>query len=349
MSRSLRILYPNAHYHVMNRGLGRQKIFHDVKDYEFFLDLLEKSHHRYKAEILAYCLMSNHYHICINTPLGNLNAIMRYINSLYAKKCNKNKMTDGPIFRGRYKAILIDTDDYLIQVNRYIHLNPVSAKIVLNPENYQWSSYSYYVGNKNKPDWLFCDKVLDFFGNTAQIEKFRHFTTSNINQKIVEFYDGSGKIPAYDIIPVLGSENFMRDIKENHLNVALDYNIPPQQSRLIKYFLPSVEEIIEAVARYYQVEISSIKKPIVKRSENKPRKIAFYLACDDSGKTHKEIAESFEGLSPSSFSKAYFRIKNEIIKNELILKEIESIRASVANTQIHSQNPQNIILPDARI
>ena len=113
----------------MNRGSGRQKIFHGAKYYEAFLETLEESHNRFDAQIHAYCLMDNHYHLSIATPRANLGRIMRHINGVYTQRYNRLKRTDGPLFRGRYKAILIDDDAYLLQLGRYIHRNPAVAPL----------------------------------------------------------------------------------------------------------------------------------------------------------------------------------------------------------------------------
>ena len=128
MPRPLRIEYENAYYHVMNRGRGRQQIFHDEDYYRTFLDTVAEANKRFGAVVHAYCLLGNHYHLLIQTPEGNLDRIMRHINGVYTQRYNRLKRTDGPLFRGRYKAILVDADAYLLQLSRYIHRNPVEMK-----------------------------------------------------------------------------------------------------------------------------------------------------------------------------------------------------------------------------
>ena len=108
----------DAFYHVMNRGRARQTIFHDEDDYQAFLKTLEESYERFDAVIHAYCLMNNHYHLLIETPRANLDRIMRHINGVYTQRYNRLKRVDGPLFRGRYKAILVDKDEYLLQLSR---------------------------------------------------------------------------------------------------------------------------------------------------------------------------------------------------------------------------------------
>jgi len=121
MPRPQRIEYENAFYHVMNRGRGKQIVFHSDEYYLSFLTLLAETRQRFGCVIHAYCLMANHYHLLIETPRANLSRIMRHINGVYTQRYNRLKKTDGPLFRGRYKSILVEQDAYLLQLTRYIH------------------------------------------------------------------------------------------------------------------------------------------------------------------------------------------------------------------------------------
>lgn len=136
MTRALRVEYPGAWYHVMNRGAARQNVFHKLKDFNSLLELIEEVVMRYGIEVHAYCLMSNHYHLLIRTLVTNLSRAMRHLNGLYTQRYNRSRQIDGPLFRGRFKSILVDADCYLLQLSRYIHLNPVVAMITQKPEEY---------------------------------------------------------------------------------------------------------------------------------------------------------------------------------------------------------------------
>ena len=175
MPRPPRIQYENAFYHVMNRGRGRRWIFHSKAYYEAFLQTLEESHDRFDAIFHAYCLMGNHYHLLVETPQANLDRIMRHINGVYTQRYNRLKRTDGPLFRGRYKSILIDADAYLLQVGRYIHRNPLEikggAKDVL--EVYQWSSYLAYVNRGLTPGWLTREQTYRTLGGKSPSANYR--------------------------------------------------------------------------------------------------------------------------------------------------------------------------------
>ena len=186
--RPLRLEYEKAWYHVMNRGAAYQEIFKTNKHRQLFLDLLEDASSLFGIRIHAYCLMNNHYHLLVNTPRGNLSQAMRNINGLYTQRFNRLVKRDGPLFRGRYKAIVVDHDSYLLQVSRYIHLNPVEAKLSENPYHYRWSSFQYYFQNENKPAWLQIDKILSMVSNRNKREKYALYVI-DINRLCANFFD----------------------------------------------------------------------------------------------------------------------------------------------------------------
>src|SRR5881296_3396831 len=129
MARPLRIQFPSAVYHVMNRGTARQVTFLSDEDYGECLKTLSEAHSLWGIEVFADCLMRNHYHVCLRTPKGNLARVMRHVDGLYTQRFNRRHGRDGTLFRGRYKAILVDANEYLTAVVRYIHLNPVEVGI----------------------------------------------------------------------------------------------------------------------------------------------------------------------------------------------------------------------------
>ena len=151
MARPLRVEYPGAYYHVINRGNNQEKIFLNDRDKQKFLEYLGKANERFSVIIHTYCLMSNHFHLLVQTPEPNLSRAMQWINVSYATYFNRKRGRCGHLFQGRFKAILIDADGYLKHLSRYIHVNPVRAKIVSTPSKYQWSSYSAYIGKEKTP------------------------------------------------------------------------------------------------------------------------------------------------------------------------------------------------------
>ena len=171
MARSLRIEYPNAWYHVMNRGRRGEDIFADQKDYDVFLAILQESAQMFGVRIAAYCLMSNHYHLLLQTPSGNLSRVMRHVNGVYTQRYNRRRTIDGQLFRGRYKSILVEEDTYLLELLRYIHRNPVRAGICQAVEDYRWSSHRGYLSAAKKWDWLDKQALLGMFPSNLARQK----------------------------------------------------------------------------------------------------------------------------------------------------------------------------------
>jgi len=130
MARPLRIEFAGASYHITARGNERKDIFKSVRDRDRFLSCLESATERYGAVVHAYCLMTNHYHLLLATPSGNLSQIMRHINGAYTMYFNTKRKRSGHLFQGRYRGILVEADEYAKELSRYIHLNPVRAGIV---------------------------------------------------------------------------------------------------------------------------------------------------------------------------------------------------------------------------
>jgi REP element-mobilizing transposase RayT len=157
MARPLRIEFPGAVYHVTSRGDRREPIFVDDEDRFALLDVVGQAMSRFSGELLAYCLMGNHYHFVLHTRQANLSSLMRHVNGVYTQLFNRRHDKIGHLFQGRFKAILVDRDAYLLEVCRYVELNPVRAKMVRKPEAWPWSSYRAHVGQAAAPDWLDVD------------------------------------------------------------------------------------------------------------------------------------------------------------------------------------------------
>jgi len=172
MARPLRIEYPDAVYHVTSRGNARNYIFHSDQDREKFLFILDTVVRRFNWLCHAYCLMDNHYHLLIETPDGNLSSGMRQLNGIYTQKYNYLHGKTGHVFQGRYKAILVDKESYLLELSRYVVLNPVRAKMISKPEEWKWSSYRYTAGIKKAPVYLTTDWILGHFSkNKTEAQK----------------------------------------------------------------------------------------------------------------------------------------------------------------------------------
>lgn len=307
----------------MNRGAGQKNIYKKLAHKKLFLNLLEDASSLFNIEIHAYCLMSNHYHLLIKTPLGNLSRAMRHINGVYTQLFNKDEKTDGPLFRGRYKAILVSYEEYFLNVNRYIHLNPVSSGMVNHPEDYKWSSYYYYLNQKQKPSWLNTDETLSFFDKNP--ESFSCFITKGLDEATTKFYETNAKI--------FGSKIFI-DSLLNKLNDELlsaaktDYN----STRPI---LP-LNDILSVCVSVFKVDRNFLIKNI-RGKTNTPRKITIYASRLWSQEKLINIAKIFHCESTSTISDATRFIKTKI-KNDNEFKQIlnqiylELLKLSQSNT-----------------
>ncbi len=225
MSRPLRIEYPDAVYHVTSRGNARSDIFHSASDRETFLKILSGVVQRFNWLCHAYCLMDNHYHLLIETPDGNLSKGMRHLNGVYTQKYNWLHQKTGHVFQGRYKAILVEKDSYLLELCRYVVLNPVRAGMTEKPEQWIWSSYRFTVGMKKPPEYLTIDWILGLFhSNKSEAQKhYRRFVRSGIGLKSI-WEELHGQI-------LLGKEAFI----DSHSNLLHDTQPVKEIPRIQRY------------------------------------------------------------------------------------------------------------------
>jgi putative transposase len=164
MARPLRIEFAGALYHVTSRGDRREPIFEDDEDRWMFFGILEEVVQRFNWVCHGYCLMTNHYHLVVETQDGNLSNGMRHLNGMYTQATKRRHGHTGHLFQGRFKGILVDKESYLLELTRYVVLNPVRAGMVKHPGKYPWSSYRAMVGEVQVPDWLATEMILGQFG-----------------------------------------------------------------------------------------------------------------------------------------------------------------------------------------
>lgn len=154
MSRPLRLEFPGALYHITSRGDRREPIYADDADRVIQLDVLAQATDRFDAQVLAYCQMGNHYHLVVHTRQANLSRLMRHFNGVYTQCFNRRHGLSGHLFQGRYKAILVDADAYLLTLCRYVERNPVAASMVQAAADWPWSSCRAHLGLVPTPPWL---------------------------------------------------------------------------------------------------------------------------------------------------------------------------------------------------
>jgi len=185
VARPLRIEFPGAVYHITSRGNARQAIFNDDEDRGGFLDVVSMVAERFQWLCHAYCLMENHYHLLIETRNANLSKGMRELNGVYTQGVNQRYRRVGHLFQGRYKAVLVEKDNHLLSLCRYVVLNPVRVGLIKRPEQWRWSSYRATVGFAKKPSFLTIDWVLSQFGGRKRVamEKYRRFVMGGIDKE----------------------------------------------------------------------------------------------------------------------------------------------------------------------
>ena len=167
MARSLRLQFPGAIYHITSRSNARKSIFKENEDRNTFLETLLKTNERYHWICHAYCLMDNNYHLLIETPKSNLSLGMRQLNGIYTQSFNRRHRVVGHVIQGRFKGILIEKESYLLELSRYVVLNPVRAKAVTHPSHWKWSSYSGTAGLAQPHGCLTTDWISTFRRRTS--------------------------------------------------------------------------------------------------------------------------------------------------------------------------------------
>ena len=173
IARKKREWYPGAIYHIMGRGNRRQNIYEDKTDYQYFLALLSDIQKKMPFELHSYCLMTNHFHLLLETKDKEIWHIMKRLMQLYTEYYNNKYGRTGHLFQGRYRSCLVKDDAYFLQTSRYIHLNPVKAKMVLHPEDYLWSSYQTLIG-MNHASIVTTSRTLAYF-KKPQSQAYRAF------------------------------------------------------------------------------------------------------------------------------------------------------------------------------
>ncbi len=305
MVRQLRIEYPGALYHVTSRGNDKKDIFRSIKDREKFLSYLSSASERHGALFHVYCLMSNHFHLMLETPLGNLSRIMKHINGSYTTYFNVKHKRAGHLLQGRYKAILVQADTYAAELSRYIHLNPVRAKMVPSPEEYQWSSCRRYLEG-TEPSWLSTSLVLGYFGTEVEDRRrnYRDYLFEAIGKESPDPLAGSVAST------ILGNDDFVRDIREKYLDGK-------EKDRE----LPALRDLTRGPDI---AEIKAVSEEAFPENVRLARMASIYLCWRFSGAKLKEIGKLY-GISESGVTQAGKRFEEAMKKDNSLKKRIPEI------------------------
>jgi putative transposase len=267
--------------------------------------------------------MSNHYHLLVQTPEPNLSRAMQWVNVSYATYFNVKRGRHGHLFQGRFKAILIDADAYLKHLSRYIHLNPVRAKMVSTPSEYVWSSHPFFIGDKKAPEYLDTEWLLSGFGKNKKAAKqsYKEFVEGTDLDKI----ENPGKHIEEGFL--LGDIDFVNWVKEAFLSKRQDEKDVPQLKKLKPKISP--DTVTSFVRKAYKCNEEDI---IVRgRKNNEAREVAIYISRDICGLLGKDLGEYFGGVSGALVTMMYNRVAEEVAQNQGLRSKIKRIKNEIFN------------------
>jgi REP element-mobilizing transposase RayT len=310
MARPLRIQYPGANYHITCRGNERRDIFLNAGDRRIFLEKLSLSLDIYNVSLPAYVCMPNHFHLLVTTPEGNLSDFMRHFNISYTSAFNRRHHRVGNLYQGRYKAFLIDADNYLLAVSRYIHLNPVrtaafSERTVKEKWDallrYRTSSLPGYLSEGRKGDFVDYATVLDYMGgdNHRGRQDYRKFMREGLGQEDAERPLESGKGSG-----IVGGTEFIQGIKDKFLRDEMSMREQPALRELVKDCRP--EEFIDLFAHLLGKDRDELCKRGKKSVERAMLMEMLYRLCQ---LTQPEIGKLVGDIDYSAVSQARKRLQ----------------------------------------
>lgn len=304
MARPLRIEYPGAWYHVLNRGRRRENIFFCENDYEIFFKVVEECCRLFKFEIHAYSLMPNHYHLLIHTPQGMLSRGMRHLNGVYTQNINRKYKKDGSLFKGRFKSILIEKDNYLTELVRYIHRNPHKAKLEEKIGQHRWTSHFAYMKEQRQPVWLQTEEVLMQFSKYSgeAREKLDAFVNDGEPKTLTDILD-KVKWPA-----ILGGEDFKTAIREKLRGKNIVTRDVPQYRESMAVL--SAEEVINILkGEIGWKDILACKKS---KQYTLKRKALAYICREHLYIPGRKLCTLLGGISYAAVSKLFCSAREEI-------------------------------------
>jgi putative transposase len=316
MSRPLRIQYPDAYYHVTCRGNEQKEIFRDLEDRKEFLLLLARSLDVFEVHLLSYALMPNHFHLLVCTPKGNLSGLMRHFNISYTGSFNRKYKRSGHLYQGRYKAFLIDADNYLLEVSRYIHLNPLRMKSK-EPLEKRWqdvlindsTSLPGYLHSKHRKSFVHYTTILDYFGGAKQkaSHDYKKFVAEGIEKNIpspLEKGKGTG---------IVGKEDFIEEIKQmfgKDEQGKKSHREQPALRELDKSMTP--DELIDRYAQLVKLNRGELTTKGKQSTERAMLMELLYRFCNI---TQPAIGRLLGGIDYSAVSQArkrlHIKIQNE--------------------------------------
>jgi len=329
MVRPLRIEYPGAWYHVACRGNRRSRIFGDDKDRLRFLKALKESVEAFNVEVHGYVLLDNHFHFLLRTPEANLGRFMQRFNTAYITYYNLRHHKSGHLYQGRYKAILVEADEYLLELSRYIHLNPVRFKKYRDTpieekskilKAYKWSSLPGCIKIAGRDDFMCHGGVLAYMGgdNKKGRIRYRDFVLrgllQNLDNPLEEAKAGA----------ILGTDSFVVWVKEQFLDIKSLKNQDYSGLKELKRLIPA-EEIAGLVAEEYGIKPEDILRARSKWREARQVLIELSYQLNFRKKSLRELGEELGGISGAALTHTHHRLHKKMEKDKKLFRRVNRI------------------------
>jgi REP element-mobilizing transposase RayT len=318
MARPVRIEYPGAVYHVICRGNNRQSVFRDDQDRKRYLEKLALYCEQKGVDLLAYCLLSNHVHLLLETPKGNLSKMMQPFQTSYTVYFNKRHNRSGHVFEQRYKALLVDKDNYLLHVSRYIHLNAVEARIVERPGDYRWSSYRVYCKG-TEMGAVKCQRVLEYFSGPRkrQLSGYRGFVEGELAE---------GKVESLPVLKqaFIGDEEFVEQARRKAAKVSDSERAYP------------LKRIVQAVCKVSGTGAEEIMRPGRSEAVRNAREMICYLARRHGEVGLQELTRFLGVKELSTGSHGVRRAERRLSKEADFRRQVEGILKALSHSSMQA-------------
>jgi REP element-mobilizing transposase RayT len=312
MARPLRLDFAGALHHVTSRGNERRPIFRSNRDREAFLQLLAEAVKRFGWRVTAWVLMTNHFHLVIQTPEANLSRGMQWLNGTYADWFNRRHERSGHLFQGRFKSFIIEAETYSAEVLRYVVLNPVRAKMVARPEEYRWSSYRATAGLEAAPAWLDLERVYAHFNHDYCAAQAMY------TEYVLARVDSSERLWDQVINGIyLGGDEWAKQMRTVVESLPRSTDHPLTQRSVGR---PTVQKVVNAVA-----EVGAQATEIVRSKGGGPlRRLVAWLAWNEGLETLRTIAAALRLRSEGYVSNLIRQCGRELNTNRLLLARFDA-------------------------
>lgn len=317
MARPWRVQYGGAYYHVLSRGNEGRDIFFGDGDRKLFLRTVGETSDRFKLDVFAFVLMKNHYHLLLRTNLPNLSRAMQWLGLTYVRRLNNRMGRYGHLFQGRFKAMVVENDAYMVELSCYIHRNPVRAGIVERLIDYPWSSYPVYAYGKKGPDWLKTDLILSYFGGRGCHQAYREKVQDYAGEERRLWEDFRHGV-------ILGKEEFVERIRLSSGGAGAHREIPQQKEVLRSVdFMGAAKRALALLGRERGGYASGHR---LRGGEKEDRDLAVYALWERGAFRNDDIGRAF-GVSYSAVSHIVRNVKERMNNDPQFRRRVQKINS----------------------